>query len=134
MNHTDDIVEKVGHGFFLAKGFVEQFGHEESHGMTRHFVGTGGGQALGYAPVGGNLFKIVDRGFGVVVDHKVEVAERLEKVLLGTAAPFAYTLEDIGAHTQLTGEDFGYHRGLGVGCGVQHKGGSGECGNQKAKR
>ena len=70
--------------------------------------------------MGCHLFEIVNLVFGVVIDHKVEIAEWLQQVLLGATATLAYPFENIGAHTQLPGEDFGNHRSLGVCCGVQH--------------
>ena len=122
----DHIVEKVGHGFLLAKGFVEKLRHKEAEGVACHIVG-GGGRGAGLAtPVGNNLLKVVDLVFGIIIDHKVEVAEGLEQVLLGAATAFAHPFKDIGADTKLAGEDFGYDRRLGIGGGVQHKGGGGE--------
>ena len=122
----DHIVEEVGHGLFLAEGFVEQFGHEEPQRMARHFVqGIGRGAGLRGA-VRGNLFEVVQLGFGVVIDHQIEIAEGLEEVLLGAATALAHALEDVGAHTQLTSENLGNDRRLGVGSGVQDKGLCGE--------
>ena len=69
-----------------------------------------------------HFLNVVDVVSGCIVNHHVETVHGLEQSHLAASFCVPYTLGDVALQSQLACEDVRYHRGFGVGRGVEYYG------------